>query len=111
MLLCLVKGQSRRRLVGRRPMVVMLPSVRDEVLGGDSPAARGAPVLEVPARGEQPERCGRELGDDGAERGHDATSPTITMSSSLAAAWRAVLFTGVSFGGRAPTVGGGTGQG
>ena len=86
-------------------MIVVLPSVKDEVVSVDLSVAGGAPVLEVPARREQPGRSRRQLGDDGAERGHDATSLTITMSSPRTAAWSAVWFTGVSFGGRAPTVG------
>ncbi len=55
MLLCLVKGQSRLRRLRRAPMIVVLPSVMNEVVGVDSLVAGGAPVLEVPARREQPE--------------------------------------------------------
>jgi hypothetical protein len=92
-------------------MVVMLFGVSEEVLCGDLPVARGAPVVEDPARREQPERCRRELGDGGAELGHGATCSRISMSSTPTAASSAVWFTRVSFGARAPTVGAGTGQG
>jgi hypothetical protein len=35
-------------------MIVVLPSVKDEVVCVDLPVTGGAPVLEVPARREQP---------------------------------------------------------
>lgn len=93
MLLCLVKGSSSWCLVGATALVMLL-GVGKQILGGDSPVACGAPVLEGPARGEQPERCRRELGDDGAELGHGATCSRISMSLTPTAASSAVWFMG-----------------
>ena len=86
-------------------MIVVLPRVMDEVVSVDLSVAGGAPVLEVPARREQPERCRRQLGDDGAESGHGATGSRLSMSSTPTSS--TVWFTRVSFGGGAPTVGAG----
>ena len=90
-------------------MILVLSSVEDEVVSVDLPVTGGAPVLEVPARWEQPERCRRQLGNDGAESRHGATGSRLSMSSMPTSS--TVWFTRVSFGRGVADGRGGTGQG
>jgi hypothetical protein len=65
-------------------VVVVDAGVGDELVGGDRVVAGAASVFDVPACGEQPERCGGELADDGVVDDHGCAVIVLRAASARA---------------------------